>query len=61
VNLTYLGNASESSEIDVALIGKGVCFDAGGLNIKPTGYMETMYMDKCGNNYFLLNYSTKIN
>jgi len=49
VNLTYLGNTSESSEIDVALIGKGVCFDAGGLNIKPTGYMETMYMDKCGN------------
>jgi leucyl aminopeptidase len=30
------------------LIGKGVIFDAGGLNIKPTGSMEEMYLDKCG-------------
>jgi leucyl aminopeptidase len=30
------------------LVGKGVIFDAGGLNIKPTGGMEDMYLDKCG-------------
>ena len=29
-------------------IGKGMTFDAGGLNIKPTGSMEDMYMDKAG-------------
>lgn len=46
INLTYKGNP-ESKE-NIALIGKGLTFDAGGLNIKPTGFMETMYIDKCG-------------
>jgi len=32
----------------VALVGKGVTFDTGGLNLKPTGFMETMYVDKGG-------------
>ncbi|MCL5788428.1 MAG: leucyl aminopeptidase family protein, partial [Candidatus Marsarchaeota archaeon] len=32
----------------VALVGKGVVFDAGGLNLKPTGAIDTMYTDKCG-------------
>ena len=32
----------------MALVGKGVTFDTGGLNLKPTGYMETMYGDKNG-------------
>jgi leucyl aminopeptidase len=32
----------------VALIGKGVTFDTGGLNLKPTGYIETMKLDKAG-------------
>jgi leucyl aminopeptidase len=31
-----------------ALVGKGVTFDAGGLNIKPTGGMEEMKYDMCG-------------
>jgi leucyl aminopeptidase len=31
-----------------ALVGKGVTFDAGGLNIKPTGSMEEMKYDMCG-------------
>jgi len=34
--------------VDVALVGKGVTFDTGGLNLKPTGYMEDMYGDKGG-------------
>ena len=32
----------------MALIGKGVTFDTGGLNLKPTGFMEDMYGDKNG-------------
>lgn len=28
--------------------GKGIVFDAGGLNIKPTGFMEDMHLDKGG-------------
>lgn len=27
------------------LVGKGVCFDAGGLNLKPTGSIEDMQLD----------------
>lgn len=32
----------------LALVGKGITFDSGGLNIKPTGYMETMKEDMTG-------------
>lgn len=32
----------------VALVGKGVTFDSGGLSLKPAGSMETMKMDKHG-------------
>ncbi|MBX6377347.1 MAG: leucyl aminopeptidase [Clostridia bacterium] len=32
----------------LALVGKGVCFDAGGISIKPAEGMETMRMDKAG-------------
>jgi len=31
-----------------ALVGKGITFDTGGLNIKPTGSMETMRSDMSG-------------
>lgn len=31
-----------------ALVGKGVTFDTGGLNIKPSGSMEEMKYDMCG-------------
>lgn len=43
----YKGNPS-SSDVEMALIGKGVTFDTGGLNLKPTGSMEEMYLDKGG-------------
>ena len=43
----YQGDPSRD-EIDLALVGKGVTFDTGGLNIKPTGGMEDMYGDKGG-------------
>jgi leucyl aminopeptidase len=32
----------------VALVGKGVCFDAGGLSLKPANSMETMKDDMAG-------------
>ena len=30
------------------IVGKGVCFDSGGISIKPAGRMEEMKMDKTG-------------
>ena len=32
----------------LAIVGKGVCFDSGGISIKPAGQMEAMKMDKTG-------------
>jgi leucyl aminopeptidase len=32
----------------LALVGKGVCFDSGGISIKPSDRMEEMKMDKAG-------------
>ena len=43
----YKGNPA-SDIIDIAFVGKGITFDTGGLNIKPTGGMEPMFLDKHG-------------
>ena len=32
----------------LALVGKGITFDSGGINLKPTGYLETMKEDMSG-------------
>jgi len=45
--VSYQGNP-DHTDVEMALIGKGVTFDTGGLNLKPTGSMETMYGDKNG-------------
>ena len=42
----YKGNKN-SDEVDIALVGKGVTYDTGGLNIKVSS-MEMMYGDKGG-------------
>lgn len=47
VTVYYKGNP-ESNEVDVAFVGKGLCYDTGGLNLKPTGSIEDMYYDKAG-------------
>lgn len=47
VVIHYEGNP-DSKEVDIALVGKGVTFDTGGLNLKPTGSIEEMYGDKGG-------------
>jgi leucyl aminopeptidase len=36
INLKYNGN--EGSDKWISFVGKGVCFDAGGLNIKPGNF-----------------------
>ena len=45
--LEYRG-AGSKKEKPVVLVGKGVIFDTGGYNIKPTGSMETMQQDMAG-------------
>jgi leucyl aminopeptidase len=32
----------------IVLVGKGVTYDTGGLNVKPSGYMHEMHMDMSG-------------
>jgi leucyl aminopeptidase len=34
--------------VDTAFVGKAVCFDSGGLSLKPTDGMKHMHLDKCG-------------
>lgn len=46
VAIHYEGNPSDKRTI--ALVGKGVTYDTGGLNLKPTGFMEDMFGDKNG-------------
>lgn len=48
VIMEYRGNTAEPEKFDVALIGKGITFDTGGLNLKPTGFIEDMHLDKGG-------------
>jgi leucyl aminopeptidase len=44
------GKKGQKDALDrhLALIGKGVCFDSGGISIKPADRMEEMKMDKTG-------------
>ena len=44
------GGAGETDALGrhLAIVGKGVCFDSGGISIKPSDRMEEMKMDKTG-------------
>ena len=42
----YKGNAKSKDK--TVLVGKGITYDTGGLNLKPTGFMETMKRDMAG-------------
>jgi leucyl aminopeptidase len=46
ITLNYKGNPQ--SKDHTVLVGKGITFDTGGLNLKPTGSMETMRDDMSG-------------
>ncbi len=45
IHLVYRGKNPKKK---VALVGKGLTFDAGGLDIKPPNFMRNMKMDKAG-------------
>jgi leucyl aminopeptidase len=44
------GKAGAKDALDrhLAMVGKGVCFDSGGISIKPSDRMDEMKMDKAG-------------
>ena len=44
------GDEGQRDALDrhLAIVGKGVCFDSGGISIKPSDRMEEMKMDKIG-------------
>lgn len=46
VILEYMGDPNSKDKI--ALVGKGITFDTGGLNLKTTGHIETMKCDMAG-------------
>ncbi len=48
VHLAYKPRGAAKKRRKILLVGKGVTFDSGGLNLKPTGSMETMKMDMAG-------------
>jgi len=52
LSIEYFGdrkaNSQELESPIVALVGKGVTFDTGGVNLKPTGFVEDMFIDKGG-------------
>ena len=48
IHLTYRPDGATEATPGVALVGKGITFDAGGYNIKPTGAMEDMKIDMAG-------------
>ena len=45
VHLTY---APQQAKKHIALVGKGICFDTGGHNLKPAKYMSGMHEDMNG-------------
>ncbi len=46
IALEYKGGATDAPP--VVLVGKGLCFDSGGISIKPAQGMEWMKFDMCG-------------
>ncbi|MBU1018822.1 MAG: leucyl aminopeptidase family protein [Patescibacteria group bacterium] len=47
VTLEYK-NSPKKGKKPIAITGKGLTFDTGGINLKPTGHIETMKQDKTG-------------
>jgi leucyl aminopeptidase len=45
--LTYKPKNAKNKQ-PIVLVGKGVVYDTGGINLKPTGYLETMKSDMSG-------------
>eukprot|EP00054_Salpingoeca_dolichothecata_P005692 m.35784 g.35784 ORF g.35784 m.35784 type:complete len:525 (-) comp15823_c0_seq1:39-1613(-) len=47
VAIEHQGNPSAPDDVTL-LVGKGITFDTGGLNLKPTGFIENMHIDMGG-------------
>ncbi len=47
VAIEYKNKPKKGSK-PIAIVGKGLTFDSGGINLKPTGHIETMKQDKAG-------------
>lgn len=60
--LKYQGN-TQSNTFTHCILGKGLTFDTGGINLKPTGYLEDMFLDKHGacNSLAVFKYLAKAN
>lgn len=48
VRLSYAGQGAKRKGAHIALVGKGICFDTGGHNLKPARYMNNMHDDMNG-------------
>ncbi len=46
--IVHLSYAPDNAQKHLALVGKGICFDTGGHNIKPAKYMQGMHEDMNG-------------
>ena len=46
--VTFQSKSPKRKECDILFVGKGVCFDSGGISIKPSGGMEDMKWDMAG-------------
>eukprot|EP01035_Chromulina_nebulosa_P021389 gene21389-27712_t len=53
VRLIYRGTTSELDSKPVVLVGKGVCYDTGGINLKSANSMKTMKHDMAGSSVAL--------
>ncbi len=47
-NVMEFSKKNKKNEVDILFVGKGVCFDSGGISIKPSGGMEDMKWDMAG-------------
>ncbi len=56
--IVHLSYRPQRSKGKVALVGKGVCFDSGGYNIKTENYMLTMHRDMTGSAVALALFET---
>jgi leucyl aminopeptidase len=48
IHLTYRPEGASEDTPEIALVGKGLTFDSGGYNLKPSGSIEDMKMDMAG-------------
>ena len=48
LHLTYRPDRTNKTDRKIAIVGKGVTFDSGGLSLKPSEHMETMKCDMGG-------------